>query len=111
MSERKSKQHHLVINENSDVLERIESLKTSLNLKSNEEVINHFIPKTDEDFFLHEWNKFKKSIYKCIPEDDPRTSFIQIIEAMYCMTVVSGKKIPDTFIDHFKKEFGGGLSD
>ena len=102
----KRKQHHIVINEETDTLQRIEAYKRKLNLKSNQEVIDHFIPKTDVDFFEYEWELFKKTILKYIPEDSKRRDFLQTIEALYFIVIVNGNKISPKIIEHMKLEYG-----
>ena len=106
LSQRKSKQHLVSLREDSGTYERLEGLKTKLGLKSFEDVIDHYTPKTETEFFEFEWELFKNNILKCIPEDSPRIEFLQSLEALYFIGIVNGKKVSNDFIDDLKKDFG-----
>lgn len=84
----------------------LELYKKKLDYKTYEQVVEHFIPKSDFDFFETEWEIFKKNILKYIPENSKRIEFLQVIEALYFIGIVNGKKISSEFIDNLKNEFG-----
>lgn len=105
MNDRK-KRHQIAINQESGVMEIIEAYKEKLDLKSNEEVLAHFLPATDEEFFDHEWQSFKKRILKCIPENNNRHHFLKSLEALFYIGIVNGNKVSLDFIEDFKEEFG-----
>jgi predicted CopG family antitoxin len=106
LPQRTSKQHHITLRDDTNTLERIEFYKKKLNLKSFEDVIDHYIPKTETDFFLFEWENFKQLILKYIPENSSRREFLQSIEALYIIGIVNGNKVSCDFINNFIKEFG-----
>lgn len=83
----------------------IEFYKKKLGL-SAEEVVLNFLPKSDTDFFEHEWDVFKQSIIKCIPEDSPTHDFLIELERLYLIGIVGHNKIPFTIIEHIKTEYG-----
>ena len=105
MTDRK-KRHQIAINQDSGVMEIIEVYKERLGMKSNEEVLAHFLPETDEEFFDHEWQSFKKRISKCIPDNNNRHHFLTSLEALFYIGIVNGNKVSSEFIDNFKEEFG-----
>ena len=86
--------------------ELLEMYKEKMDLKSYEEVIHHFLPKSDQEFFEHKWNVFKQEILKCIPEESSRIDFLQAIEALYFVGIVNGNKVSPELINHFIEEFG-----
>lgn len=110
MSENKRRQHHITLREDTDIFERIETLKCKLKLKTYGEVINHYIPKTDTEFFEREFKIFQQNIRRYIPEDSKRNELLGYLEIFYLRGIVGGEKLLDNNIDTFKELFGGGTN-
>lgn len=106
MSSRKTGQYHITLKKNRDTYNRIDQLKCKLGKDSYEDVLDHYIPKTETEFFSMEWEIFKQGILKCIPDESPRTDFLQALEALYFVGIVNGNKVSPELINHFIEEFG-----
>ncbi len=102
----RKKQHHIVINDGSGIMESLEKYKNELDLKSKEEVISHFLPKSDDEYFEYEWQIFRDRISKAIPGGNKRQNFLYSLEALFYIGIVNGNKVSLEFIEDFKKDFG-----
>ena len=102
----RKKQHHIVINADSGIMESLETYKKQLDLKSKEEVISHFLPKSDDEYFEYEWQIFRDRISKAIPGGNKRQNFLYSLEALFYIGIVNGNKVSLEFIEDFKKDFG-----
>lgn len=110
MNQRKNKQHHIALSNDTDTFERVELLKTKLNCKSLGDVIDHYIPKSETEFFEKEFEIFKQNIRVHIPENSQRNELLGYLEIFYLRGIVGGDKLLDVNIDTFKELFGGGTN-